>query len=1118
MTTIYLDSWWKHCIPRKDLIEGNIQKKEFTADLGEFLAGNCAEIYKDPVKFFDYSYITETMKDLFQSTLTQLNNRDSRGSSIIQIDTPYGGGKTHTLIGLYHLIKSAQLLNSHPKISEIYKSCGIPKNVKVGCFAGTVPGITGTIHVENGVKTRTFLGEIFYQLGVYSMIKDLDDKGGSFGTEKIKECLKIVGPCIILIDEFLLYVTKMYPHKSDPDIAPVVGSLFPAIQELYTAISNSDSAILVITYPSRPEQIFDENARNYKDQLFAWLETYKEVSSRSVTTKMVAKTDAEIGQILQVRLFEKIAPESVREKVAKSFFTYYKDHKEQFPQYITSEDYSERIMSTYPFHPELLRIFHEQWGTLPMFQLTRDLLTILAETIVEEFRKPEAKRRKVALIMPGHVNLKNPNIQSKIFEIIGKNYEPILASDIRRAESIDKLFEGQGLLGEENYTLGITTAIFLHSFSGSTAKLSPREHIASIGASIPSCLIAILAPKYPAPFDKGDAGVPVFEDILRIVKSLLDAQIGLYYLHCSLDRQYYFDLQKNLTHFAANEFNQMTGKLEELYLEIQNRWKCPAVALKPVFFPQRPQDIPAKNDDISIVLLDPMKFTESSTKNMRFLEQLADYSAESSPTATTGDKVRFNKNRIVFLAANGDAWTQGEKFYKWYKAWKTTTELAIYKNASKPEQDHANTQVTEYQDKYKTQIQLLFSHLYTFKDDGKINPESKDLKQYLLVKDIVPCQRLYDFLIGDIDENESLIWNVLRPELLANNARYEHAWGAKQAMTTAQEVWDRFAQDTALPMLENKNVLKKCINDGLRKGLFGIGYRGTDDTVFSYVVPEGEELDYKKPLAEIVLFRPGTEITVRCKDCEKEFTFDVQNPGYLCHDCVKVSCHRCGAIVRAKDVQGEYCIKCKDLVACKACNSLVPQTDLRLDGKKCVKCIGKVICPACKNPISEDKLLPSATKPKFCEACKSWAACKKCGTRFAEKDLVKGFCKKCKPPEPQKQKCRNCGKEFLPYLLEDGLCASCKKSQEQYVKEITLKITINNLNREASIFTDILEAFASKGIDINTSGSISLLVKIPEGQAQWETEDDAKKWIDSNFKSQTRDLEFKIKMGSKTRK
>jgi hypothetical protein len=83
------------------------------------------------------------------------------------------------------------------------------------------------------------------------------------------------------------------------------------------------------------------------------------------------------------------------------------------------------------------------------------------------------------------------------------------------------------------------------------------------------------------------------------------------------------------------------------------------------------------------------------------------------------------------------------------------------------------------------------------------------------------------------------------------------------------------------------------------------------------------------------------------------------------------------------------------------------------------------------------------------------------------------------------------------------------------VKEISLKITMNNLNREASVFTDILEALGSKGLDTSTSGNVSLIVKIQADKSLWETEDEAKSWIEANFKSQNREVEYKIKIGTK---
>ncbi len=724
-----LDPWWKLCVVRSDLITGSIQKREFTADLGEFLEGRCAEIYRDPVKFFNYTYITRMMDILFRDILSILTKTDTKSPSIIQIDTPYGGGKTHTLISLFHLINSFKDLKDHLKLKEIYSSCNFNGNVKIACFVGTAPDVTGTLHTDTGIRTKTFLGEIFYQLGVYGLVKDLDAEGRSFGTTKIDECLQRVGPCIILMDEFLIYIAKMFSEKNNTEMETIIENLLPSIQELFTAVANSESAVLIVTYPSRAEQIFSEYAQHYKDQLFAWLKTYEDVSNRTQTTEMVAAGDEEVGLILQTRLFEKTPSLKMKKSVGEAFFVYYKENLDHFPQFITAEDYKLKITKTYPFHPELLRIFHEQWGTLPKFQKTRHLLRILAEVIKEEFQKPEEERNQSPLIMPGHINLKNPKIQSTIFHVIDRNFEPVIAMDINKAENIDKIFDEKSRLGKGKYAVGLTTSIFLHSFSGSTANLSPRKHVVSIGANIPSCLISVIAPFYNAPFPDGDAGLPNIDDVISITNKLLDSEIGLYYLHCTKDRRYYFDLMKNLTSFAAQEFKRLSGSLDDLYDEIKKIWQAKGVNLKPIYFPSKPQDIPDSSDHLLIVLLNPRDFIVSSSPNFKYLQELAQNSAEKTRNTATGDRFRFYKNRLFFMAADERVWLRAKITYKWAKAWQITKKLAIFDRASRPERENADNQIKNYEEEYKSQLQFLHGFLYIYDNEGNIQTQPKDLKQ-----------------------------------------------------------------------------------------------------------------------------------------------------------------------------------------------------------------------------------------------------------------------------------------------------------------------------------------------------------------------------------------------------
>lgn len=1115
-----LKAWWSLCIPRADIMREFIPEREFTADFGAFLSGEVTEIYRDAVKFFDNTYITQEMHKHFKNILTTVSGRKTT-PSIIQIDIPYGGGKTHTLIALYHLIKSIQTLKTHPKLESLYSSFSVPEDVKIACFDGVSVGVDGVHHVDTGIKTRTFIGEILYQLGVYGMVKEEDLSGKSIGAKKIGDCLKKVGPCLILIDEFLVYVAKIYPQFNNPELKPIIDTLLTSIQELYTAVANySDASALVITYPSRVQQILNEYAKDYKDKLSVWISSYKDVTQRTQTTKMLAADTLEVGSILQTRLFEDLPALAIREEVAKAFNSYYHDpHIQKFlPQVIQQKSYDKELVSTYPFHPELLRIFYEQWGTIPNFQLTRHLLKILVEVIREEFNKSEENRRISPIIMPSHINLVNPNIQATLFNAIDRNYREVLSSDIDRATNIDKRFDPSTPLGKGRFTEGITTAIFLHSHSGSTADTSPRAHVASKGATISSCLLAVLTPYYKVPFPDPNAGLPPIEEISNITEKLLDSEIGLYYLHCTTDFQYYFDLKKNLTMIAAEYYSNSIIDSNELILSIQKAWESRGVSLKPIFFPSKPKEIPDSSIDLMLVFIDPRQYVYSSS-NQKIIEEYFLIAARAPPGVSTGELKRLFKNRLFFITADENLWRDVEENYRWNVAWKTTIKLKSFENASSPEQSHARRQVEKYENEYQKGLRTLFHHLYIIKTDPK-GPQFEhiDLRQYLLVKDVSLLARVDEFLLGRIDKNTYYIWDRLRPDLLVNTERYTAAWAPEQAIISAQQLWENFAQYTSLPKLMNQNTLQICIQEGLQKSLFGVAYKKSGEAYYSHILSEGEELDTDKPFNEIFLYRIDSYLEVKCKDCGKIFSVNSTGADFLCSDCIRVTCARCSNIVRASEIINEIdgCIICKEKEKCPNCSQFVVKDDLRMNGNKCVLCLNKIECPACHTWVLEDLLRPQPPEdPKYCINCESWLSCSQCHIRFPLIELEEGVCRKCRitsqPPPPIKIHCQKCKKLFFPSKLEDGLCPNCRKTKKSYVSQVKLRIPLSNLNEEASVLSDIQTVFMTKRVDDLSSGEITLTIQIPPTRATWMTEEEVRDWISTNFETNIRKVKSEVK-------
>ena len=103
--------WWQVAIPHKDIREGRFDPSVFAIDLGEVVYGQGVHEYSDPVRFFTRTYMTNGLKELILKVLTTLYKEEVKTelkqiSPVMQLVTPFGGGKTHSLLALYHITKN----------------------------------------------------------------------------------------------------------------------------------------------------------------------------------------------------------------------------------------------------------------------------------------------------------------------------------------------------------------------------------------------------------------------------------------------------------------------------------------------------------------------------------------------------------------------------------------------------------------------------------------------------------------------------------------------------------------------------------------------------------------------------------------------------------------------------------------------------------------------------------------------------------------------------------------------------------------------------------------------------------------------------------------------------
>ena len=131
-----LKPWREVVTPHPDVASGRYQQAEFAADLWQVYLKEGSDEYKDPAEFFRRTFLTEGLKDLLSNALVRLGGKG--GDPVVELQTNFGGGKTHSMLALYHLfsgVKSSFL----PGAEELINKSGVdvPDGVRRVVLVGT---------------------------------------------------------------------------------------------------------------------------------------------------------------------------------------------------------------------------------------------------------------------------------------------------------------------------------------------------------------------------------------------------------------------------------------------------------------------------------------------------------------------------------------------------------------------------------------------------------------------------------------------------------------------------------------------------------------------------------------------------------------------------------------------------------------------------------------------------------------------------------------------------------------------------------------------------------------------------------------------------------------------
>lgn len=470
-----LPAWFNAIMPQYDIRNGQLDESVFAANIEEVATGTAPVVYQDIVSFFDRTYVTDGMRELIRRVMQALNGKESQ-NRVISLQTGFGGGKTHSLISLYHTVKYSRDFRTMEAARNILDPEDMPQfdDARVAVFTQNTVSVTDGHLTDDGITTHTLWGELAWQLGGregYERVRNADEQLIAPTAKDIQPIIQAASPALILIDELADYCNKAS--------GKVVGSgtLFSQtnsfIQTLTEVVSATPRTVLICTLPASAREVASSEIGQ---EILSALET----RVVRVGTSVKPVDDEEIYEVVRRRLFDRLADETVVEQVARKYKDMYHNRRDALPAEADRVAYTERIKKAYPFHPELIDLFQLRWGSDSRFQRTRGVLRLLASIVKDLWQRRTSLVGTQALIQTSDVQMENlPTLQSQITSLMGAQWDSVMHADvfgtISNASKVDEQNAGNNI-GKYHLASAITTTILMFSVGASSQKgLSLRQ-------------------------------------------------------------------------------------------------------------------------------------------------------------------------------------------------------------------------------------------------------------------------------------------------------------------------------------------------------------------------------------------------------------------------------------------------------------------------------------------------------------------------------------------------------------------------------------------------------------------------------------------------------------------
>ena len=779
-----LRPWREIVTPHKDVATGRYAQSEFAADLDQVHGGKAGDEYGDPVEFFRRTFITAGMHDLLVGALQRMSGEG--GDPVVELQTNFGGGKTHAMLALYHLFGGTPSTEL-PGVEPVLKAAGVEQATKAKrvVLVGTALSPAEVTVKPDGTEVRTLWGELAWQLGGaqgYLMVAESDKKGTSPGSQALANLFLRFGPALVLIDEWVAYF-RMTRGKTDLP-SGTFESQATFAQSLTEASRGASRTLVVASIPASKVEIGGTIG-------FEALAVLKNVFERVAKPWRPASAD-EGFEIVRRRLFEPITEKlyfTAKDVVLDSFVKMYRESRGDYPAGCGEAEYKRKMAAAYPIHPELFQRLYDDWSTLDKFQRTRGVLRLMANVIQRLWVAQDAS----LLIMPASIPMDDPSVRSEITRYLDDVWEPIISQDVDGPNSLPlRLDADNPNLGRVSACRRAARTLYMGTAPGSTGK-NPGidDRGIRLGCTQPGETAA------------------VFTDALRRISDRAK------YVHQDGNR-YWVSTKANLNRLAEDRANTLKREPEGLHAEIANRIREEHRS-KPArgdFAGVHP--CPADSSEVDdepvarLVILGPEhthRKGHMDSAGMRLARALLEQ---------RGSSPRLNRNMLVFLAADAQRLDDLLDAVAQYLAWKGIQDGYEDLNLDVSQQRQAASKLKDFDDTVAARVRetwtlaLVPSHREPSPGE-QVKPEDMILWEEVRIggQDTL-AKRTAHKLKNDGALITGLGGETLRLHLDAK------LWRERNHVPAGQ-LAEWFARYLYLPRVVNRDVLFTAIKNGLSR-------------------------------------------------------------------------------------------------------------------------------------------------------------------------------------------------------------------------------------------------------------------------------------------------------------